>query len=87
VCLFVTFYYILPQTTSNLDASAPRFMKSIYNTLDELGIPRDSQMDPAQRDVLERADTVVTFTSKGGIHLIFLYANRITLEREFPSIK
>ncbi|XP_018024080.1 bone morphogenetic protein 8A isoform X2 [Hyalella azteca] len=52
-----------PAHTSVL-ASAPTFMKSIYNALDELGVPRDSNLDTAHRDALERADTVVTFTSR-----------------------
>ncbi|KAF2354868.1 Transforming growth factor-beta C-terminal [Trinorchestia longiramus] len=49
---------------STVSASAPTFMKSIYDTLDELGVPRDSNLDQSHKDALERADTVVTFTSR-----------------------
>lgn len=49
---------------THVAASASTFMKGIYETLDESGLPQDPQLDPANREALSKADTVVSFPSR-----------------------
>lgn len=47
------------------NGSAPTWLKTIYNTLDEHGHANSDQMDETHRKTVTAADTIITFVSRG----------------------
>lgn len=46
--------------------SAPTWLKSIYEVLDEHGHATSDHMDATHRETVTAADTIITFVSRGG---------------------